>query len=229
MTKPELAVRMMTRILAQDAPIAWVAADEVYGQDRKFRTACLHRNVGYVVAVPCNEHIPTTRMGTRRIDTLAAQAPPEAWTRISAGRGTKGPRLYDWAAVRISAWWDQQEGVGHWALIRRSITDPTELAFYLCAGPAGTPIEELVRVAGARWAIEECFQAAKNHTGLDQYEVRSHPGRALAGGNTVEIIGRDRAKAEELAATLGGARTRPFPAGMSTPVPCGFATSWKPP
>jgi hypothetical protein len=132
--------------------------------------------VGYVVAVPCNEHIPTTRMGTRRIDTLAAQAPDEARTRISAGQGTKGPRLYDWAAVRISAWWDEQEGVGHWALIRRSITDPTEMAFYLCAGPAGTPIEELVRVAGARWAVEECFQAAKNHTGLDQYEVRSYPG-----------------------------------------------------
>ena len=176
MTKPELAVRMMTRILADIAPIAWVAADEVYGQDRKFRQACLHRNIGYVVAVPCNEHIPTARMGTRRIDTLAAQAPSEAWTRISAGRGTKGPRLYDWAAVRISAWWDEQEGVGHWALIRRSITDPTELAFYLCAGPAHTAPEELVRVAGARWAIEECFQAAKNHTGLDQYEVRSHPG-----------------------------------------------------
>ena len=176
MTKPELAVRMMTRILADIAPIAWVAADEVYGQDRKFRQACLHRNIGYVVAVPCNEHIPTARMGTRRIDTLAAQAPSEAWMRISAGRGTKGPRLYDWAAVRISAWWDEQEGVGHWALIRRSITDPTELAFYLCAGPAHTAPEELVRVAGARWAIEECFQAAKNHTGLDQYEVRSHPG-----------------------------------------------------
>jgi SRSO17 transposase len=115
-------------------------------------------------------------MGTRRIDTLAREAPPEAWTRISAGEGTKGPRLYDWAAVRISAWWDEQEGVGHWALIRRSISDQTEMAFYLCARPIETPIEELVRVAGARWAIEECFQAAKNHTGLDQYEVRSYRG-----------------------------------------------------
>jgi hypothetical protein len=133
MTKPELAVRMMIRILAEQAPVAWVAADEVYGRDRKFRAACLHRNVGYVAAVPRNEPIPTTRAGTRRIDTLAAQAPHEAWTRISAGDGTKGPRLYDWAAVRISSWWDEQEGIGHWALIRRSITDPTETAFYLCA------------------------------------------------------------------------------------------------
>jgi SRSO17 transposase len=176
LTKPQLAVRMMTRILAQDAAVAWVAADEVYGQDAGFRAACLHRNVGYVVAVPCNEHVPTARAGTRRIDTLAAQAPPEAWIRLSAGDGAKGPRLYDWAVTRISAWWDAQEGIGHWALIRRSIADPTEMAFYLCAGPADTPIEELVRVAGARWAIEECFQAAKTHTGLDHYEVRSHPG-----------------------------------------------------
>lgn len=83
LTKPELAVRMMTRILAQDAPIAWVAADEVYGRDRKFREACLHRNVGYVAAVPRNEHIPTTRAGTRRIDTLTAQAPDEAPGRAS--------------------------------------------------------------------------------------------------------------------------------------------------
>ena len=93
MTKPEPVVRRMTRILAQDAPIAWVAADEVQGQDRKSRQACLHRNVGYVVAVPRNEHIPTTRRVTRRIDTLAAQAPHQAWTRISAGEGTKGHPL----------------------------------------------------------------------------------------------------------------------------------------
>jgi SRSO17 transposase len=71
MAKPELAVRMITRILAYNPPIAWVAADEVYRQDRKFRQACLHRNIGCVAAVPCNEHIPTTRTGTRRIDTLA--------------------------------------------------------------------------------------------------------------------------------------------------------------
>lgn len=176
LTKPELAVRMMTRILAQDAPIAWVAADEAYGQDAKFRAACLHRNAGYVVAVPRSQHVPTTRLGTRRIDTLAAQAPPEAWERISAGDGAKGPRLYDWASARIGAWWDEENGIGHWVLIRRSLTDPADLAFYLCAGPAETPLAELVRIAGARWAIEECFQAAKTHTGLDQYEVRSYVG-----------------------------------------------------
>jgi SRSO17 transposase len=175
MTKPELARRMLTRLLAGPAPVAWVAADEAYGQDAAFRAACLHRNVGYVVAVPRSQQVPT-RLGSRRIQTLAAAAPAEAWSRLSAGDGAKGPRLYDWASARIGAWGDQDGGIGHWVLIRRSITDPADLAFYLCAGPCDTPIEELVRVAGARWAIEECFQAAKGNTGLDQYEVRSYPG-----------------------------------------------------
>jgi SRSO17 transposase len=49
-----------------------------------------------------------------------------------------------------------------------------DLAFYRCAGPAATPLRELIRVADARWAIEECFQAAKNEAGLDQYQVRDY-------------------------------------------------------
>jgi hypothetical protein len=85
--------------------------------------------VGYVAAVPRSQHVPTTRYGARRIDTLAAQAPDEAWSRICAGDGAKGPRLYDWATARIGAWWDQEKQTGHWVLIRRSITDPTDLAF----------------------------------------------------------------------------------------------------
>ncbi|CAM01633.1 transposase [Saccharopolyspora erythraea NRRL 2338] len=59
-------------------------------------------------------------------------------------------------------------------LARRSITDPTEIAYYVCYGPAETPLTELVRVAGSRWAIEECFQTAKNETGLDHYQARGY-------------------------------------------------------
>jgi SRSO17 transposase len=62
--------------------------------------------------------------------------------------------------------------MGYWLLGRRSLSDPTDLAYYLCHGPANTPLRELVRVAGARWAIEESFQTAKGEVGLDQYQVR---------------------------------------------------------
>ncbi|WP_420706082.1 MULTISPECIES: hypothetical protein [unclassified Streptomyces] len=59
-------------------------------------------------------------------------------------------------------------------LIRRSLADG-ERAYYLTHAPADTPLAELVRAAGARWAIEEAFQAAKNEAGLDHYQVRHYP------------------------------------------------------
>ncbi len=59
---------------------------------------------------------------------------------------------------------------------RHSLARPDELAYYRAYAPVGTSVAELVRIAGCRWAIEECFQAAKNECGLDQYEVRRYPG-----------------------------------------------------
>jgi SRSO17 transposase len=162
---------MLTRALDAGIPARWITADEAYGQDSKFRTFCDQRRIGYVVAVPRNQQVGLG-IGTARVDTLAGQAPDEAWKRLSAGAGAKGPRLYDWAMAGLPDLDDT--GRSRWVLIRRSITDPDDLAFYLCAGPAGTTITTLVRVAGARWAIEECFQQAKTETGLDHYQVRRY-------------------------------------------------------
>ena len=62
------------------------------------------------------------------------------------------------------------------AIGSRSIAQPEELAWYVCYGPGETTLEELVKVAGVRWAIEECFEEAKGLVGLDQYEVRRWEG-----------------------------------------------------
>ncbi len=70
----------------------------------------------------------------------------------------------------------REPGKWHWLLTRRSIAKPGELAYHVCFGPAGATLEELVRVAGTRWAIEECFEEAKGQVGLDQYEVRRWDG-----------------------------------------------------
>jgi hypothetical protein len=115
----------------------------------------------------------------RRIDELIGLAPAQAWERASCGDGAKGPRVYDWVAGELPLVPDHDyEGapVGRWMLARRSLTGDREIAYYLAYGPADTDVAELIRVAGARWAIEECFQAAKNECGLDQYEVRRYPG-----------------------------------------------------
>ncbi len=86
----------------------------------------------------------------------------------------QGPRVYDWAAVDIRPL--REPGKGHWLLARRSVAKLEELSCYVCFGPAGTSLEELARVAGTRWAIEECFEDAKGEVGLDQYELRRWDG-----------------------------------------------------
>jgi SRSO17 transposase len=176
-TKPELARQLLGRALEAGVPARWATAGEAYGQDHKFRVFCEQRRLGYVVAVPCSQSVGSgTGYGNTgsRADILAAAAPAQAWKRLSAGDGAKGPRLYDWAMATLPIARDPSEGYERWLLIRRSLTDPAELAFYLCFGPAGTTLGQLVRIAGARWAIEECFASAKNETGLDHYQVRRY-------------------------------------------------------
>ncbi|MFG1850191.1 IS701 family transposase, partial [Micromonospora carbonacea] len=157
-TKPALGLRMLDRAIAAGLPARWVTADEAYGQDSKFRTRVEQHRIGYVLAVPRNQRIPTA-VGNSRPDVLAAGAPVEAWKRRSCGDGAKGPRLYDWATATLPD--TGTDGYRHWLLIRRSIANPDDRAYYLCFGPADTDDETLIRVAGTRWAIEECFQSAK--------------------------------------------------------------------
>ena len=98
--------------------------------------------------------------------------PPTAWTRRSAGDGSKGPRFYDWAWLAdVGADGDPPDDGRHSLLIRRDNTTG-ELAFYRCWTPRPATLAQLVRVAGVRWIVEESFQAGKGQVGLDQHQVR---------------------------------------------------------
>lgn len=173
-TKPELAMAMIARALDAGVPAGWVTGDEVYGQHSRLRRMLEERQMPYVMAVPVNQRVIARRDGNvreLRADALAAQLPAQAWKKISAGAGSKGPREYHWARAEIRPLEDTRS---YWLLVRRSLSDPDDLAYYLCHGPERTPLRELVRVAGARWAIEETFQTAKGQVGLDQYQVRRY-------------------------------------------------------
>jgi SRSO17 transposase len=177
-TKTVLARQMLARALDAGVPAGWVTADEAYGSDHKFRTWLEQRRIGYVVAVACSQTIPATA-GTSRADVLVSQAPAEAWKRRSCGEGAKGPRLFDWAVASLPVYEDTTPpGWCRWLLARRSLTRNSkgehELAYYLCCAPTATTDDELIRVAGARWAVEECFQTAKTEIGLDHYQVRRY-------------------------------------------------------
>ncbi len=176
-TKPQLALRMIERAIAEGIPFAWVLGDEVYGSDRRLRMFLEGHERPFVLAVRCNERLWSVyqgRLGTHTATALAASLPATAWQCLSAGSGTKGERLYDWARVRLArpaapAW-------AHWLLIRRSRSKPEEHAYYVVFAPAAATLAELARVAGQRWTIEECFETGKQEVGLGDYEIRSWHG-----------------------------------------------------
>ena len=164
-TKPQLARRMLERAVESGVPFGWATGDEVYGNDRNLRLWLERRDIPHVLAIKSNEKLwAWTDKGPRQVraDRLASGVEESGWVRLSAGDGAKGPRVYDWALVDIRPL--REPGKGCWLLARRSVAKPEELAYYVCYGPAGTTLEELVRVAGTRWAIEECFEEAKGQS-----------------------------------------------------------------
>ncbi|NMO94157.1 IS701 family transposase [Actinomycetospora sp. TBRC 11914] len=180
-TKPELAQTMLARALEAGVPAAWVTGDEAYGQVSALRRMLDGRGMSYVLAVASNQRVHPTAGGEGqpsegRIDDAVAALDPRCWTTITVGAGAKGPRTYQWARAQVRPLPEHASGPEHWLLARRSLTDPTDVAYYLAAAPAKTPLRELARIAGVRWAIEETFQTAKNEVGLDHYQVRRYPG-----------------------------------------------------
>lgn len=171
-TKTELARRMIGRSLDAGLPVAWFTADEAYGSDTALRDWLEDRALPYVLACRSNDWAESPEWGKQPTKALIEGIAAVSFERLSAGAGAHGPRLFDWGRIELLPGWNT--GWSRWLLARRSISDPTELAFYLCAGPSGTTLAELVRAAGSRWAIEECFQQAKNEAGLDHYQVRTY-------------------------------------------------------
>lgn len=170
-TKPRQAMAMLERVFAAGVLFGWITADEAYGQVKYLRVWLEEHDAAHVLATRCNDTVITTAGRDARVDELVAGQPARAWRRVSAGAGAHGPREYHWARIPIRIGW--APGRGHWLLARRSISDPGEIAYYICYGPRRTTLAGLARIAGSRWHIEECFQQAKNETGLDHYQVRT--------------------------------------------------------
>jgi len=182
-TKPALAVELINRAIAADVPFSWVAADAVYGVG-DIEQALRRAGKAYVLGVKSDHHFGSW-YGKPAVagsaDEIAHSLNPSVWQRLSAGNGTKGPRLHDWAYCELADLDDAQyaqDRSGLWTrglLIRRTISDG-ELAFFSTWCPVGTDVQTLVLVEGHRWAIEDSFETAKNELGLDHNETRSWHG-----------------------------------------------------
>ena len=186
-TKPELAKVMLQRALDAGVKAAWVVADSVYGDSRRLGMFLEERKQPYVLAVSGKAHV-WAGFYQHRVSTLLdaltegelpsaqeeAAEEDEGWKRLSAGEGSKGPRLYDWLRLALNP--PMQEGFERWLVVRRSIEDPEELTAYTVFAPENTTLEALAKVAGSRWQVEIGFEGAKGEVGLAHYEVRSWVG-----------------------------------------------------
>ena len=131
-TKPQLAVDILTDLHTAGVLPPWLTGDEVYGRDKALRTFCEDRGVGYVLGVPCSFTIALNSQRTARADQALKLVGPKAWTRASAGPGSKGERLYAWA-------WIATASPRHHLLVRRNLADPTDQAYFYCYVPEGRP------------------------------------------------------------------------------------------
>jgi SRSO17 transposase len=195
-SKPQQAVDMLEHAWAQGVPMRWVTGDEVYGNAPYLRESIDAHNRLYVLAVSCSTPVwcerppvepPTKDTGGRprtRV-RLAEDAPPsttvaaivgawpeEQWKRLTVAEGEKGPRTYDWGRMRVVESRDGLPGPDAWLLARRSISDPTEIAYYLSNAPLDTSLLTLAQVAATRYTVEQCIEESKGETGLDEYQVR---------------------------------------------------------
>ena len=150
----------------------------------ELETALRRAGKGYVLGVNANHWFgswhPESLVAGEAKD-IAEALPTETWKCLSAGHGTKGEWLYDWAYCPLAdldaAEYDAPV-TGIWTrgvLIRRGLADG-ELAYFTTWCPAGTSIDTLVQVEGKRWRVEEGFETTKNELGLDHNESRSWHG-----------------------------------------------------
>ena len=225
---------MVHQAVREGLAIRWVTADAVYGGNFAFRQGLIDETLQFVMAVDCDTNVyeqrpkisvtsPARGSGKRqrrrirgsrsRVDELTKQFAENDWKRIRVGDGSKGPRVYDWAARRVAVYIPDKGCQDLWLLVRRSIKNPDEKAYYLAYAPATTSIETLAAVASGRWNIEECFREAKGEVGLDEYQVRKwrpwhrHMQLAMLGHLLLTELRRDYGD-DDILGPLSAAETR---------------------
>jgi SRSO17 transposase len=195
-TKPEQARVMLERAWQHGVPMRSLTGDSVYGDSPTLRAAMEAHGCWYVLALTCVVRcwlnpppleLPQEQTGgrprravrlaltapkARTVAEVIARLPREQWKRLSVGVGTKGPRIYDWARLRVIESRDGMPGPQVWLLARRSISDPTELTYYFALAPKTVALQQLATVAGTRYTVEQVIKEAKSEVGFDRYEVR---------------------------------------------------------
>src|SRR6266478_10065271 len=127
-TKGELAQQLLARAVAAEVPAEWGVGDTVYGYD-ELRLWLEAQQRNYVLAVS-ETHQVWVQGRPQPVGLVAALLPDEAWVVLSAGEGSKGPRLYEWAWLQLPDETQATSGRARWVLMRRSLSDRSQRAYY---------------------------------------------------------------------------------------------------
>lgn len=202
LTKPEIAIEEIDRVIAAGVRFGCVLADAGYGSSAPFRQALTERGLLWAVGLSRRQNVyptdvallfPVAKTGKPRqyhipdqpsVSAEAALA-GEKWQKVSWRRGTKGPLTCHFAArrVRIADGHKQRmldnrtqnmPGDEVWLVGERRSTG--EQKYYVSNLPIDTTIKTLAAAIKARWVCEQAHQQLKEELGLDHFEGRSWTG-----------------------------------------------------
>jgi SRSO17 transposase len=217
-TKPQLGRDLLADAVTAGVPVRWCTADAVYGRDRELREHCEQHAIGYVLGVPCSFRVTLPSRAKVRVDAALKILTSHSWQIASCGPGSKGERRYAFA-------WLATASPRHFLLIRRSLNNPTEVAYFFCYVPDHVPatLAVLVTVSGRRWTVEEDHEFGKDQFGFDQSQNRlftpimRHIVLVMAALAICAVTTAD-ARAHAEAQPAPTSRTQPPPANLA-PIP----------
>lgn len=202
LTKPEIAIEEIDRVIASGARFGCVLADAGYGSSGPFRQALSERGLLWAVGLSRRQNVypadiglvfPIAKTGRRRQYHMPDRPPisaetmlsDEKWRKISWRRGSKGRLTCLFAARRVRI----ADGHKHRMLDNRMQCMPGdevwlvgerrstgEQKYYVSNLPADATLKALAAAIKARWICEQAHQQLKEELGLDHFEGRSWTG-----------------------------------------------------
>jgi len=178
-TKPELALGLLQPLLATGQfGGRWITCDCSFGNNEPFLEQ-LPKDFYYLAEIACTRKVwpkacaarPQLEQEGCPVEQLLKIKPLWNWQTHKISEGTKGPLVAAFARLRVYLSPERTPESERWLLLRNDANG--QIKYALSNAPPETPMRELVRVSGARWPIERCFEENKSELGLDHYEHRS--------------------------------------------------------
>lgn len=180
-TKPQLALELLQTLLAtKHFGGHWITCDCSFGNNEPFLEQ-LPKDFHYLAEIACTRKVWPKASVTQpqwepkgcTVEQLFAVNHLWNWQTHKIAEGEKGPLVAAFARLRVYLSPERTPESERWLLLRNDANG--QIKYALSNAPQTTSMRELVRVSGARWPIERCFQENKSELGLDHYEHRSWP------------------------------------------------------